>query len=119
MKGRRSRPAHAGPLGGSGQTRESIGITLSRVVHDFGDIRRFLSDDAYQELAELAQMLDDLGINGTDELMRKLGAVYVVKDTDDFKGSYYWGIQVTEINNRRKAIMKQMLRKESSENEGT
>jgi hypothetical protein len=90
----------------------------------------------WQELMALAQMLHDLRINDTDELMRKLSAVYIADEGKPLDGEYCYIGKKTDpdrhhseigsghapkeakeprLSNRRQAIMAQKERK----NEGS
>ncbi len=64
---------------------EPVWYTLSEVL-DKND----LSTEPWQELMALAQILHDLHIHDTNQLMRNLGAVYVADDSKPLRGEYHY-----------------------------
>ena len=115
-----------------GQTiDEPVWYSLSEVIE-----RLNMPEKPWQELMALAQILHDLRIHDTDDLMRKLGAVYVADDSKPLNGEYHWigeppdptrffgeigkghapkEAKEPRLSNRRQAIMAQKERK----NEGS
>lgn len=96
---------------------------------------RSLSTSKWQELMALAQILHDLSIHDSNQLLRKLGAVYVADDSKPLGGEYlYFGEQIDpnrvygeigaghapkeakepRLSSRRQAIMAQKERKNES-----
>ena len=49
-----------------------------------------LPQGAWRELMELAQLLHDLRIDDSNQLMRKLGAVYIADDSKPLEGEYHY-----------------------------
>jgi hypothetical protein len=111
---------------------EPVWFSLSELITKQTDIPK----GPWQELMALAQILHDLRINDTDELMRKLSAVYVADEGKPLDGEYHYmgGEQDPDrhyselgtgnapkeakeprLSNRRQAIMAQKERK----NEGS
>lgn len=112
-------------------TDEPVWYTLSELIE-----KNNMAEQPWRELMALAQMLHDLRISDSNELMRKLGAVYVADDSKPLRGEYHFaGFEIDpdrfhgeigrghapkeakepRLTNRRKAIMAQKERK----NEGS
>jgi hypothetical protein len=64
---------------------EPVWYTLSEVI-----VENSLSTEPWQELMALAQILHDLRIHDTNQLMRKLDAVYVADDNKPLRGEYHY-----------------------------
>lgn len=94
-----------------------------------------LSTSKWQELMALAQILHDLRIHDSNQLLRKLGAVYVADDSKPLRGEYHYFGEETDpdrfygeigaghapkeakeprMSSRRQAIMAQKERKNES-----
>jgi hypothetical protein len=106
---------------------EPVWYTLSELIE-----RSTIPEKPWEELMALAQMLHDLRISDSNELMRKLGAVYVADDSAPLRGQYWWAGNEREedrfhgeigaghapkeakeprLSSRRQAIMAQKERK--------
>ena len=113
-------------------TDEPVWYSLSEIIHAVQD----LPTKPWQELMALAQILHDLRIHDTNQLMRNLGAVYVDDDSKPLRGEYHYlggetdpdrhhseigsghapkEAKEPKLSNRRQAIMAQKERK----NEGS
>jgi hypothetical protein len=110
------------------QSGEPVWYSLSEVIERITD----LPTGPWQELMALAQILHDLRIHDTNQLMRNLGAVYVADDGKPLRGEYHYIGGETDpdrhhseigsghapkeakepvMSNRRKAIMAQKEKK--------